>query len=226
MLIAASPWYRERWGIYVATGQAQRRRTSKSSEKPEGTASERAKRGRAEYVIQCIRDQPWLDGKRTRLIRLLIDRFGGGERTARAAVLLAEQWLDEEREQNIPKLVGFLDRVHRHTIEMGQRTGDGRIITPAAAELRKLHGIGEPDRVQLSGAVQSGLSADAAALLGALKLTNAQRLAEIDKLEAEIAEAEQRGGDPDQPAVVSGADVTEGINHGTQEPDSYEDDDE
>jgi hypothetical protein len=36
------------------------------------------------------------------------------------------------------------------------------------------------------------VSADAQALLGALKLTNAQRLAEIDKLEREIAEEETR----------------------------------
>ena len=36
------------------------------------------------------------------------------------------------------------------------------------------------------------MSADSQALLGALKLTNAQRLAEIDKLNREIAKEEAR----------------------------------
>lgn len=170
----------------MAIGQA--KRSTKKRKHNDDTPTQRAVRGRAEYVLQCIRDQPWLDGKNSRLVKLLRDKYGGGESAARHAVDVAYQWLDEEREKNATRLVGYLDRVHRRTIEMGQRVGDGRVITPAAAELRKLHGVGEPDQVKLSGAV-GGVSADAAALLGALKLTNAQRLAEIDKLEAEIGEA-------------------------------------
>lgn len=177
-------------------------RNKRRKQRIDDTASGRALKGRGEYVLICIRDQPWLDGKWSRLIKLVQERYPCSPQTAGKAVSLAYQWLEEERAKNMPHTVGYLDRVHRYTIELGQRMQDGRIITPAAAELRKLHGIGEPDRVQLSGAVNGGMSADAQALLGALRLTNAQRLAEIDKLEAEITEAEkQQAGAP--PVVLS-----------------------
>lgn len=187
----------------MAAGRKRRRAKKQDTE----THAQRSTRGRAEYVRQCIRDQPWLDGNTRTLIRLQIERYGGGESAARSAIKLCYDWLDEEREKNVTRLVGFLDRTHRYTIEMGQRQQDGRVITPAAAELRKLHGIGEPDRVNVSGGLQTGLSADAAELLGALRLTNAQRLAEIDKLEAEVAAEEaalaQTGSDAAMVAVIN-----------------------
>lgn len=167
-------------------------RNKRRKKRIDDTASGRALKGRGEYVCACIKDQPWLDGKWSRLVKLVQERYPCSAQTAGKAVALAYQWLEEERQKNMPHTVGYLDRVHRYTIELGQRTQDGRIITPAAAELRKLHGIGEPDRVAVSGSINGGMSADAQALLGALKLTNAQRLAEIDKLEAEITEAEKQ----------------------------------
>jgi hypothetical protein len=146
----------------------------------------RAKNARAEYVIQCIRDQPWLDGQYTKLGKLVSERYDVSHNPAEEAVTMAYEWMDKERERNVKNLVGYLDRTHRATIELGHRTADGRIITPAAAELRKLHGVGEGERIQLSGTVGNHITTDDAALLGALKLTNAQRQAEIDKLAAEL----------------------------------------
>lgn len=143
---------------------------------------------RADYVIQVIRDQPWLDGRYLKLAAVVRDRFKVGRNASERVVTRAYELLAEERKKRMPGMVDYLDRVHHKTIEIGLKTQDGRVITPAAAELRKLHGIGEPDQIKLSGEVGGGVSLDDVAMLAALKLTNAQRQAEIDALSAELGE--------------------------------------
>jgi hypothetical protein len=165
----------------------------------------RAKKGRAEYVIACIHDQPWLDGEWSKLIKLVCDRFACSESAASPSVSLAYQLLDEERNRRVQYTVGYLDRVHRKTIEIGFRNQDGRVITPAAAELRKLHGVGAPDNVKVTGDMTHShqVSPDDVLLLQALKLTNAQRQARIDEIDRQLGVPLQQGqGQAGAPSAV------------------------
>ena len=171
--------------------------------------STRVVSARVDYVLSCIRDQPWLDGDRRTLQRHVMERFNVRLTQAKEAVTLAYGELDAARAENVNDLVGFLDRVHRETIKLGQKSKDGRVITPAAAVLRKLHGVGEPDRVQHSGKIEGGnggVSVGDRLMLDALKLTNAQRLAEIDALRDKLQRTDEVGGEA--PAAHPGDDLT------------------
>lgn len=167
------------WGIAVA--RAKRKKTNKRTEN-----TRQATKGKADYVIQCIRDQPWLDGRWTRLVTLVCDRFACCTSTAGNAVSLAYELLEQERQKNIPQAAGYVDRMIRRVIEGAMRDEDWRAATPAIAEFRKIYGVGEAEKVSVSGSVTHEISQDDKLLLEALRLTNAQRLAEIEKLEKEL----------------------------------------
>lgn len=146
---------------------------------------------RAAYVLQLIEDEPWRDGRYGWLAEKVRERFRISRNPSEKAVTRAYELMSLELEKRVPRLVTYLDNVHRATIAMGFKE-DGRLITSAAAELRKLHAIGEPDRINVTGHTTSSLTIDDVNLLAALKYTNAQRQAEIDKLRSELTESDNK----------------------------------
>ncbi len=141
---------------------------------------------RANYVMMLLRDAPWLDGKFGALTKRVQNRYRVSKKPAAAAVTRAYELLSIEYERQVPEIAKYLHRVLTHTIDKGLKE-DLRVVSGAAAELRKLHGAGEPDRLRVDGNVTNTISAEDRELLNALKFTNAQRLAEIDKLERETS---------------------------------------
>lgn len=143
-------------------------------------------------MLEVMQDQPWLDGKYRQLAKMVGDHFGvKGRNSCEAAVTRAYEMLAAEHAKARPGMADRLIRIHLNTIERGQKS-DLRVITGAAAELRKLLGIGEPEPGAGGVGGVTGVSVEEVALLAAMRLTNAQRMAESDRLEQEIAAEEAR----------------------------------
>lgn len=114
----------------------------------------------------------------------------------------------QEEPHRRAKLLGVLDTVVAGAIN--DRAWGAAVA--GCRELARICGLDAPTKMVIS---TPEASADAQALLGALKLTNAQRLAEIDKLEREIAEEETRTADQrvEKRATDQGDDRSHGDDH-------------
>lgn len=157
--------------------------------KPYNPKGKGATEAKAEWILMRIRDDARLDGKHSRLMTITRDHFKCAKRQAEEAITRAYELLDEERKRQLPGVVAYIDRGYRRAIDLAIAAGDARNLVIALDSYSKLLGAGEPDRVSLEGgATATGITVHDVALLGALKLTNPQRAAEIEALEKEIAE--------------------------------------
>lgn len=146
------------------------------------------------------------------IVTRIAEEFKIGERQARSDVAkVRARWAAEilrEEPCRRATLLGVLDTVVAGAIN--DRAWSSAVA--ACRELAKICGLDPPTKMVIS---TPEVSADAQALLGALKLTNAQRLAEIDKLEREIAEEETRIADQrvEKRATDRGDDHSHGDDH-------------
>lgn len=161
------------------------RRPPRARRDREDKHTQKALDHRAAYVLSLIEAEPWRDGQYGWLASKVRERFNVSRNPSEKAVTRAYELMQQQLEVMLPRLVGHLTRVHLKTIEKGFKD-DGRLITSAATELRKLHGIGEPDRINVTGGTTNHITLEDAELLKALKLTNARRQARIDQLKAEL----------------------------------------
>lgn len=140
---------------------------------------------RAKWVVQLIRDRIELYGHSPRIAEITAEHFKCHIHTAEAAVKRAYEMIKAELSEFKPNISEFLIEVHLKTIAKGFRE-DGRLVTPAATALAKLVGADAADKVHVTGDQSHSITIDERNLVKALKLTNAQRLAEIDKLRGEL----------------------------------------
>lgn len=123
------------------------------------------------------------------IVTRIAAEFEISDRQARSDLAkVRDRWAAEitkEEPHRRARLLGTLDTVLAGAIS--DRAWSSAVA--ACRELARICGLDAPTKMVIS---TPEVSADAQALLGALKLTNAQRLAEIDKLNREIAEEEAR----------------------------------
>jgi hypothetical protein len=165
---------------------------------------------RAQWVVDQIADQPHLDGQFGKLASMVRERFKVKRNPSEEAVTRGYEIMNEERKKARAgdHLVAFCDRKLVTAIHTGERAKDPRSVIMGVAELRRLYGVGEPDRVKIEGKLE-GATGEGAAILEALRLTNAKRQAEIEReeaeirrLEAELAKAKADGAAPPAETVA------------------------
>lgn len=168
---------------------------------------------RAQFVVMVVETEPWMYGSYSKLSKRVQQQFGVSKNTADAAVTRAYEILDAGLAKFKENVGSYLMHVHKKTIEKGFRE-DGRLITPASKALAQLVGAEAPQGVHVSGGTTSTMvmSADDRVLLESLKLTNAQRLAEIDRIDKELADEAAESAAPaveptGQPHPAEGDDV-------------------
>jgi hypothetical protein len=122
------------------------------------------------------------------IVTRIATEFEISDRQARADLAkVRDRWASEitkEEPHRRARLLGTLDTVIAGAIS--DRAWSSAVA--GCRELARICGLDAPTKVVVS---TPEVSADAQALLSALKLTNAQRLAEIDKLGEEIAKEER-----------------------------------
>lgn len=154
------------------------------------------------------------------IVARVMSECGIGERQVRADLAkVRSQWANELKREEPhlrAQLVYTLERI------IFEATADRAWVAATAAcrELAKLGGLAMT-RVEVS---TQGLTASERELVGALRLTNAQRLAEIDKLEREIAE-EERSADQEKCVTDQGDDHQGDDHQGDHHEDDHDDDD-
>jgi hypothetical protein len=143
------------------------------------------------------------------IVARVMSEFGVGERQSRADLAQVRgQWATELKKEEPhlrAQLVYTLERI------IFEATADRAWVAATAAcrELAKLGGLAMT-KVEVS---TQGVTAGERELLGALKLTNAQRLAEIDKLEREIVEEERIADQGVEKCVTDQGDDHQGDDH-------------
>ncbi len=141
---------------------------------------------RAAYVIDVIRDEPWLDGRYLKLAAMVRERFRISRNPSEKAVTRAYDRLEEEAKARRPKIYDYLCRKYERAIEMAERDRDSRALLMATMAYQKMLGFSDGERPTGEGA--ASFTQDDAAMIDALRLTNAQRQAEILALEGELGE--------------------------------------
>lgn len=141
---------------------------------------------RAMWLVQLIQDRIWLYGKYSQLQSMTMEKYRISETTAAKAIARAYDIFREGIKKWTPDIGPWLTEVHRQTIQLGFEQEDPRAVTGAAVALAKLSGAEAADKVHVTGESNTTITVDERNLVKALRLTNAQRLAEIDKLSEEL----------------------------------------